>query len=329
MKRFSFLAVTIMLAFQMMAGNLGNIHETCWHDGFALYHAIENNGVIDFQGGTLHEGGYGFKVVKGRGGKMVAMSIYDGFESLTTSGRSVSRSTIERRTVNGQDLLLITSPEGKLTDVLIAVVDGNLTPILENQMNQMLDGVYTDGKGNTFSFDGFGKMSVRGVKNGKWDAYNYIYIDESPSNMFEYLPLDKHYSFEPNGYDLKLNEVTTKKGKSWDDDDLDLVTVKSFKIKKSKGMRYTGKGFWPITSEEVLTAGYLGFYDLESLRLMRNDIYARHGYIFKDKALRKVFAGQSWYKPTTSDASSLKLNETERINIALIQNMEKIKSLDD
>jgi hypothetical protein len=326
MKRFLFLSATIFVSLQMMAGSLGNINETTWHDGFAYYHAIEKeNGVIEFQGGTLHEGGYCFNVVKGRGGKMVAMSYYEDYESLTTSGNSVSGSSIERRTINGQDMLLITSPEGVLTDVLLAVNE-DFSYVIEGQMNKILDGVYTDGKGNTFSFDGFGKMSVKGAKTGKWDSYNYIYMDESPSNMFEYLPLNKHYSFKLEGQDLKLSEVETRKGKSWEDDDLDLVTLKTFKLKKSNGMRYSGKGLWPITSEEVLTSGYLYFYDIESLRLMRNDIYARHGYIFKDKALQKVFKGQSWYKPVTSNASSLKFSEIERINIALIQNMEKIKA---
>jgi len=62
---------------------------------------------------------------------------------------------------------------------------------------------------------------------------------------------------------------------------------------------------------------------------MRNDIYARHGYKFKDSSLRNIFEKQSWYKPVTSNANSLKFNEVERINIALIQNMEKIKAQND
>ena len=44
------------------------------------------------------------------------------------------------------------------------------------------------------------------------------------------------------------------------------------------------------------------------------------------EALRKIFEKQTWYKPVTSNASSLNLNEVERINIALIQNMEKVKA---
>ena len=99
---------------------------------------------------------------------------------------------------------------------------------------------------------------------------------------------------------------------------------KSTNIKKLKGNRYTGDGLWPITSAEVLSSGYFECYSIEDLRLMRNDIYARHGYIFKDKSLRKIFGKQPWYKPTTSNASSLKLSEIEQINILPSGDMEVV-----
>lgn len=38
----------------------------------------------------------------------------------------------------------------------------------------------------------------------------------------------------------------------------------------------------------------------QTLRLMRNEIYARHGYIFKDIELQNYFSKQSWYKPDKS-----------------------------
>ena len=56
----------------------------------------------------------------------------------------------------------------------------------------------------------------------------------------------------------------------------------------------------------------------------RNEIYARHGYIFRDSALRSYFEGKSWYEGTVpSDAfSATVFNEYELANIKLIQSLE-------
>ena len=44
-----------------------------------------------------------------------------------------------------------------------------------------------------------------------------------------------------------------------------------------------------------------GFYgqveSSEQARMMRNEIFARHGYVFKDKYLSEFFGQQKWYKP--------------------------------
>ena len=146
--------------------------------------------------------------------------------------------------------------------------------------------------------------------------------------MIDFPALKKHYSFEPQGQNFKFDEVKAVDGMSWDEDP-GIETIKSAKINKLRGLRYSGDGLWPITSAEILTSGYFECYSADDLRLMRNDIYARHGYKFKDSSLRNIFEKQSWYKPVTSNANSLKFNEVERINIALIQNMEKIKAQND
>lgn len=59
-------------------------------------------------------------------------------------------------------------------------------------------------------------------------------------------------------------------------------------------------------------------------RLARNEIYARHGYIFKDKSLLKYFKKKAWYNPTytAEEFSESFLNDTERHNIELILKFE-------
>ncbi len=79
-------------------------------------------------------------------------------------------------------------------------------------------------------------------------------------------------------------------------------------------------------SAELSTLVLLKVADLEGLsaeelRLKRNEIFARHGYIFKDKALTEYFSKFDWYKPQNKDVTAM-LSETERKNSELIKTME-------
>ncbi len=58
------------------------------------------------------------------------------------------------------------------------------------------------------------------------------------------------------------------------------------------------------------------------LLIVRNAIYARHGYAFKNKALRRFFDAQDWYIPVNSDITD-ELSATERHNIELLMAFEK------
>lgn len=59
----------------------------------------------------------------------------------------------------------------------------------------------------------------------------------------------------------------------------------------------------------------------EQLRIMRNWIYARHGYIFKSPDLTEYFSKFSWYNPTSKNVTS-QLNKIELANIQAIQAYE-------
>jgi len=71
----------------------------------------------------------------------------------------------------------------------------------------------------------------------------------------------------------------------------------------------------PITNEMVD-----GLF-VEDLRVLRNEIYARHGRVFKDKELQKYFEAQPWYQPNP-DFKDEMLSETEAKNLAIIKEVE-------
>ena len=62
------------------------------------------------------------------------------------------------------------------------------------------------------------------------------------------------------------------------------------------------------------------------LRLLRNEIFARHGYKFKSEDLRVFFGMMEWYKPDTNDINELRkrLNITEMTNVGVINAEEQV-----
>lgn len=78
---------------------------------------------------------------------------------------------------------------------------------------------------------------------------------------------------------------------------------------------------FPEASTRLLTTSDLVDRSPWELRVMRNEIFARHGYIFKTPEMRSYFAGQRWYSPRRDDVSML-LSEIEAQNVKLIRSTE-------
>lgn len=75
-------------------------------------------------------------------------------------------------------------------------------------------------------------------------------------------------------------------------------------------------------STEEITDETLGAMFAEDLRVLRNEVYARHGRIFKDPELQKYFAAQAWYKPNPDFKDDM-LNAIEAKNLAKIREAEE------
>jgi len=75
-------------------------------------------------------------------------------------------------------------------------------------------------------------------------------------------------------------------------------------------------------STDLMSDDALGDMFAEDLRVLRNEIYARHGRIFKDAALQKYFTAQAWYKPNP-DFKDEMLNDVESQNLVKIRAAEE------
>jgi hypothetical protein len=75
----------------------------------------------------------------------------------------------------------------------------------------------------------------------------------------------------------------------------------------------------PESSDRPLQPAEIAGLSVAELRLARNEIYARHGYIFQSPDLRAHFAQFAWYSPTQT---TVELNPVERENVALLKRAE-------
>ena len=71
----------------------------------------------------------------------------------------------------------------------------------------------------------------------------------------------------------------------------------------------------------MITDEKLESLDDKTIELIKNEIYARHGYIFTDRALKKYFEKFSWYKPN-DDYSPKLLNHNEKANLKIIKKFQ-------
>lgn len=75
----------------------------------------------------------------------------------------------------------------------------------------------------------------------------------------------------------------------------------------------------PLTDEDLIELSS------EELRQLRNEIYARHGYVFKSADLAEHFRQQPWYKPKPAfnPAAAGAVSPEEKANVELIKRIEE------
>jgi len=74
---------------------------------------------------------------------------------------------------------------------------------------------------------------------------------------------------------------------------------------------------------EPIGADMLEGLFIEDLRILRNEIYARRGRVFKDADLQKYFENQGWYKANPEFKDEM-LSEAEMKNLAVIREAEEV-----
>ena len=84
----------------------------------------------------------------------------------------------------------------------------------------------------------------------------------------------------------------------------------------------TQKLFEKNASNEELTSDFVSNLSKADIFILRNSIFARHGFAFRDKQLRMYFEQFNWYMPVFGDVKD-ELTEIEKKNIDLLLRYEQ------
>lgn len=153
---------------------------------------------------------------------------------------------------------------------------------------------------------------------GKWSAYDQsLPVTEREFSLkkeiFKYnpklmLPNDRDYI---DRYSLKIDSITSEEDQDFEETEYS-ETYRSASSVITKINASTTK----LKEEDLKNLKKL------ELEIIRNTIYARHGYSFKKKSFRQFFDYVDWYIPISNDVSG-KLTLLEQNNIKLLDRFQK------
>jgi len=206
-----------------------------------------------------------------------------------------------------------------------SVVNGNqrsLRGILnENTLDFVLDEPGSDKSDGRFQL----KIKQDSLV-GDWSAYNKSDV-KSPEKTVKLIR--KEFAYNPN---FMLSK------KSYEESDYEnpvdwnggKVKTESYVTDEGKTETYENT-FYRSASDKVFVINAskqkLAEKDLKNLRkldlqIIRNTVFARHGYSFKKATYRQFFENTDWYVPVSSNVDA-DLSPLEKENVALLARLEK------
>lgn len=165
------------------------------------------------------------------------------------------------------------------------------------------------------------------IINGTWKAFAKIDIRNR-----KYKLIKKEFVYNPNAH-LDVNQ----KFADWtkpeaNEAELRKIKAKMTKLEREEYEEFEEKETFASATEKIyavnasttlLTEKQVANLSKGDLSILRNTIYARHGYSFKNRPLRVFFDRQTWYIPVNTDIKNA-FTEVEKKNIILLLKYEKV-----
>lgn len=274
-----------------------------------------SDGILQFSGGGMHEGGLGFSIKINNDNSMQAGSGRNGGSVLGSSGYKA-----ELFEYQDHKAILFRGADNSLKAWFrkMESTENLFSSFVLNKTKHQLAGKYKRTDNGELVYFYPDRLEAKGLSQ----ETSYQYVDEMD------FPIDIIYF--PNGLGLAYKKTATgvdlfiaskNDDGYWNDTEVLFASLTRLETLTPKGTRlYEGR--YPFASTEILTKDILPYYTKAELRIMRNEIFARHGYKFKSEGMRNYFANEIWYEGTSNDVLH-KLTPLEKLNIEIIQFLEK------
>ena len=328
---------TTLLLFLIIAGVSHcqtTLQGTYWHNGdcFTVINSETDTTVVTFTA-NLHEGADGIPWKKTANPDLYMRPNQIG--NAWTDTIIYYHDSIVHKTIEGQEVLLIYGRERTLEDILLRY-EGRSTnkwyeqshgfdSVLESNICRQIMGSYFTGRqeGWRITSDSLFIYSLSSLPDQP--SYSYAYTirwgeTDSPDG---FLTLSDGrnlcYRLTADGLDIYngISHIEHEDFEWFSQGDLLCHLNKT-------DLDNPVPGRWPEASTTLLTRGYLEPYPTDVLRLIRNEIYARHGRSFTDKQLTEFYSKEGlWYGTALLQQNPAELTETEKLNVQLILSIEK------
>lgn len=305
-----FLLLSAGLLFIALNSYCQQWREGAWTDGGQILEVDSTwSNKMHFGGGTMHEGGSSMYCELIGPNKLKIFGDDDDFPAFGKHGW-----TLEYRKLGEFELMVAKNTSKSFDGFLLKIHNGLEDFYIKNMINYQLAGTYrVNGSQNTVTFY---PNEQRVNWQGKDMKYEFKTEYDTP---VEVISLGNHlYYYERKFRKLFLYETKDQDGDSYDKGLLLYTLLKTDTSEEKIPGVFGDYGF---ASRIPLTDDIVFSYSKEELKMIRNEIYARHGLIFSNPEVKKYFKSKSWYKPTQSDVFA-QLSEIERLNIAQIKRAE-------
>ena len=170
-------------------------------------------------------------------------------------------------------------------------------------------------------------IQIKSVENGRIEGRSIV-AGNDRSFSGTYSTIDGGYAIianEPGDhkddgqfkFELYDSDPNTLRG-SWTSNQ---GNSKNYVLVRKEFVYQSNVGMYPEGSNRILENSDLEMMSLMELGVMRNEIFARHGYSFKKAKYREIFEKYDWYAPISTNVEG-ELNQIERANITKIKEYE-------
>ncbi len=284
--------------------------EGCWYNGSNIYSAKNaDDGNVSFY--AMSEGQeMGFRLIPMPEAADTYRIADPLIEALNEYADHVEK--VVYREAGEWDVLCFYAADGSLFEAMYGVSDEADSQELNiNQWMPQICGEYTVAGGHTVKLE-WDRAIIDGqrvpmkVETFNGEVMGVVSLEGQG-------PMKGSFKLEPTKEGLKVSEMVYDENTFW---------FKPTGVEYRLVWKDNGTPRFGFTSDILLNGG-LYHYDKSLLRLMRNAILARHGYVFQSKDLKEYFSSQSWYHPAANNAD-IQLSFIEQLNVDLIKAAEKL-----